>query len=69
MSTERLVATGDATGLVRIWSPHLVDYPVASVSLDDEVVAVRWSPDGRRLALAAISGDVAVVEVTPGLLA
>lgn len=69
MSAERLVATGDATGLVRIWSPHLVDYPVASVSLDDEVVAVRWSPDGRRLVLAAISGDVAVVEVTPGLLA
>jgi WD40 repeat protein len=69
MSVDRLVATGDASGMVRIWSPQLTDYPVASVTLDDEVVALRWSPDGRRLALAAMSGEVAVVEVKPGLLA
>ena len=69
MSVERLVATGDASGLVRIWSPQLTDYPVASLTLDDEVVGLRWSPDGRRLALAAMSGEVAVVEVERGLLA
>lgn len=69
MSVDRLVATGDASGLVRIWSPRLTDYPVASIALDDEVVGLRWSPDGRRLALAAMSGEVALIEVSPGLLA
>lgn len=69
MSIDRLVATGDASGSVRIWSPRLTDYPVASTSLDSEVVGLRWSPDGRRLALAAMSGDVAIVDVTPGQLA
>ncbi len=69
MSADRLVASGDASGLVRIWSPLLTDYPVASASLDAEVVEVRWSPDGRRLAMAAMSGEIAVHEVTPGLLA
>jgi WD40 repeat protein len=69
MSVDRLVATGDASGLVRIWSPQLTDYPVASAELDSEVVCLRWAGDGRRLALGAMSGEVAVVEVTPGLLA
>jgi WD40 repeat protein len=69
MSTDRLVATGDASGQVQVWSPQLTDYPVASVTLDSEVVALRWSLDGGRLALAAMSGEVAVVEVKPGLLA
>jgi hypothetical protein len=68
VSADRLVATGDATGQVRIWSPQLTDYPVASTALDSEIVALRWSPDGRRLALAAMSGEVCVMEVTPGLL-
>jgi WD40 repeat protein len=69
MSIDRLVATGDASGSVRIWSPQLPDYPVGSAVLDSEVVCLGWSADGRRLALAAMSGEVAVVEVTPGLLA
>jgi WD40 repeat protein len=69
MSVDRLVATGDASGLVRIWSPHLTDYPVASITLDDEVVELRWSPDGRRLVAGSLSGEVVVVEVTPGVLA
>jgi WD40 repeat protein len=69
MSADRLVASGDASGLVRIWSPQLTDYPVASASLDSEIVELCWSPDGRRLATAAMSGEVAVLEITPGLLA
>lgn len=69
MSADRLVATGDATGIVRIWSPRLTDYPVASVLFDTEIVGLGWSPDGRSLGIADTSGHVAVMQVTPGLLA
>lgn len=69
MSIGRLVATGDESGLVRIWSSLLSDYPVASITLDDEIAGLRWSPDGRQLALAAMSGEVVMVEVQRGMLA
>ncbi|MEM9134839.1 MAG: hypothetical protein AAF962_21630 [Actinomycetota bacterium] len=68
MSSDRLVASGDAAGTVRLWSPRLTDHPVAELSLDTEIVDAAWSRCGRHLAVAAMSGEVAVVEVTPGQL-
>ena len=35
--------------------------------LDDPVIALDWSPDGRRLAVAGISGPCAVVDAVTGL--
>jgi len=37
--------------------------------LDDPVLALDWSPDGRRLAVAGISGPCAVVDTTTGIAA
>lgn len=38
-----------------------------SFQLEDPVIALDWSPDGQRLAVAGISGPCAVVEATSGL--
>ena len=66
---DRLVASGDASGAVRLWSPEMTDHPVASMGLDAEIVEARWAPDGRRLAVAAMNGEVAMFEVRRGVLA
>lgn len=69
MSNDLLVASGDAAGTVRLWSSHLLGYPVASFALDSEIVELAWAPNGRRLAVAAMSGEVVLADVTPGQLA
>ncbi|MEM7341115.1 MAG: WD40 repeat domain-containing protein [Actinomycetota bacterium] len=69
MGASDLVASGDAGGTVRIWSPLMIDYPVASLALDDEIVAVAWRPGGTTLAVASMSGSVVVCDVTAGALA
>ncbi|MEM8924971.1 MAG: hypothetical protein AAGD35_15810 [Actinomycetota bacterium] len=68
-ASNGMVATGDASGTIRLWSSNLIDYPVASLALDAEVVETAWAPDGRRLAIATMNGELLVAEVTPGLLA
>lgn len=39
-----------------------------SVSLPDHVIALAWSPDGRHLAAAAVSGPVAVIDAGSGVV-
>jgi hypothetical protein len=69
VSVDGVVAAGDAEGTVHLWSPQVIDHPVASLTLSTLVSSVVWSPDGRQLAISADDGAVAVVDVTPGLIA
>ena len=62
------VATGDADGLVRLWSPDLRDIPVCSMHLDSEVTVLRWSVDGERLAMGTTTGGLVIADVVSGEL-
>ncbi len=69
MSSDRIVATGDSCGTLRLWSPRLTDYPVATHALESEILDIEWAPGSHSIAVAAMTGDVAVLDVTPGALA
>ena len=69
MSSDGLVTTGDAAGRIHVWSPWVTDHPVATMTLDSEIVASEWSSDGSRLAVASMCGELAVYDVTPGAVA
>jgi len=60
------VATGDADGLVRLWSPELQDVAVSALSLSGEVTALEWSPDGGRLAIGTTAGELVVADIATG---
>jgi len=63
------LATGDAHGVVQIWSPLLTEYPVSTLRLDSEITAIAWNASGRRLACGAVSGQLLVADITAGALA
>ena len=63
------VASGDAVGVVALWSRRELSDPIARVELDGEVLALGWRPDGRELAAGTASGVQATWRVEPGLVA
>jgi len=67
--SDRLVATGDASGVVHIWAPTLVDLPVATLYVSGTVLALAWRPDGRKLAVTTSVGELTLVSVLPGSMA
>lgn len=52
------LASGGRDGLVLFWFPHELDHPLLIAEEEDEITALRWSPDGRRLAYGTSSGKV-----------
>jgi WD40 repeat protein len=60
-----LVASGGRDGRLLVWRPGSDDLPLAGTALDGAVSALRWSPDGRRLAAGADGGEVVVLDVRP----
>lgn len=60
-----LLATGDASGVVKVWAPLWVTLPVGSVHIEGVVLALAWRPDGRALAMSSSLGELALVEVDP----
>jgi len=62
------VATGDADGLVRLWSPELRDVAVSALQLSGEVTVLEWSPDGGCLAIGTAAGELVVADITAGEL-
>ena len=67
--SDQLIATGDASGIVHVWSPTLVDLPVATLTARGTVLALAWRPDGRALAITTASGELTIVSVRSGRLA
>jgi hypothetical protein len=66
---DGMLASGDASGVVRFWSPALVDHPVGDAALDGEVVAIEWARHGGLVACGTVTGQVAVFTVERGSLA
>jgi hypothetical protein len=64
-----LVASGDASGSVRIWRPDRVTEPLAQVTMGSSVTALVWTADCQHLAVFDRSGQVAWVAVRLGLVA
>jgi hypothetical protein len=69
MGSGGIVATGDASGLVRFWSPRLPDYPVAGADMDAEVTVLEWNADATRIACGTVDGGLALFDVEIGRLA
>jgi len=66
---DDLVVTGDASGLVRVWAPLLLDRPVATLRTEGVVLAISWRPDGRGVAISSSSGTLLFADVRPGAVA
>jgi hypothetical protein len=64
-----LVASGDASGRLALWSLRVPDEPLHAIDLDGEVTTAVWSPDGTRLAVGTVTGSVVVFDVARGRLA
>ena len=67
--TDGLVASGDAGGHVRLWSPGRLDTPVGTISADGIVLALAWRRDGRSLAVSTSDGSLLTAYVRPGAVA
>ncbi|MFK7919368.1 MAG: WD40 repeat domain-containing protein [Ilumatobacter sp.] len=68
-SDQGFLATGDADGVVQIWSPLLTDHPVATLQLGSEVTALAWDSARSRLACGVLSGALVIVDVVAGAVA
>jgi WD40 repeat protein len=64
-----LVASGDASGRLALWSLRVLDAPLHTIDLAGEVTAAEWSGDGTRLAVGTVTGTAVVFDVTRGQLA
>ncbi len=62
------VATGDADGMVRLWSPRLRDLPVGALPLGREVTALEWNSSGEHLAIGTAGGEFVVADIEAGEL-
>lgn len=66
---DGMLASGDAAGVVRFWSPALIDHPVGEATLDGEVTIIDWARHGDLVACGTVTGQVAVYAVERGSLA
>lgn len=64
-----VVITGDSGGLIRLWSPAVVDEPVASAQLSGVILGVAWHPDGHRIAVGTSDGNLTVLGMRSGSVA
>lgn len=62
-----MLATGDASGYVRIYSlPDGVEVAASDAYFSSTVLALTFSPDGHHLALGGIRGDVYIINAATG---
>jgi hypothetical protein len=64
-----LVMTGDANGVLCLWSERLVDRPVARWELGDEIVLAVWRRAGDELVVGTAGGYTCVFRVVHGEIA
>lgn len=57
------LASGGRDGLVLFWLPHEIERPVLIAQEKDEITALRWSPDGQRLAYGTSAGHVVLHKI------
>jgi WD40 repeat protein len=58
-----LLASGDADGVVAVWSPQGRSRPLVMVDLDDAVEQLAWAPGDRVLLAACAGGEVVALEL------
>lgn len=58
-----LLASGDADGVVAVWSPQGRRRPLTTVDLGDAVERLAWSPGDRVLLAACAGGEVVALEL------
>jgi WD40 repeat protein len=58
----RLLASIADDGFVVLWALEFDDRPLATAMLEDAATCLGWSPDGRRLAVGAADGTLAVLD-------
>ena len=56
----RLVAFGDQSGMIRVWSVHSGQPVTPPLQLLDAVISLSWSPDGSRIATLSAKGLLTV---------
>lgn len=66
IGSSGFLATGDANGIVRLWSSQLRDLPLGALHLDGEVTVLSWSRCGGRLAVGTTTGEVVIAAVEAG---
>ena len=64
-----VLVTGDSAGMIRLWSPAVVDEPVASAQLSGVILDMAWHPDGRHLAVGTSDGILTVLDMEVGSIA
>ena len=64
-----IVATGDASGRLCLWSERVIDRPVDAWELDSEVVLVEFADAGDRLVAGTASGRLVTFRVVRGEIA
>lgn len=57
---DQRFASGSRDGAIRVWRPSRGTQPVFSVSLPDEITAIAFAPDSKRIAAADASGNVEI---------
>lgn len=58
-----LLASGDADGVVAVWSPQGRSRPLTTVDLGDAVEQLAWAPCDRVLLAACAGGEVVALEL------
>lgn len=55
-----LLASGDDKGEVHIWNVQNSKIPLESISLDNPVSKIAWSPEGQRIGIGGTEGMVSI---------
>jgi YD repeat-containing protein len=67
--THDLLVSGDADGVIALWSPGIADRPICINRTDGAVLAMQWDRDHQRLAITTSTGHVMVTVLALGALA
>ena len=59
---EKVLASGDNTGLVLMWYPTMSEEFIAGATLKSEVTKLSWSPDDSQLAVGTKDGEIVILE-------